>query len=166
MNCSVLQNISYGMYALGVVTPDGRPSACIVNACIQVTGNPALIAVSVNHDNFSCECIKANGIFSLSILSEDTAAFTIGSLGFKSGRDNDKLSKLNFHAETGGLPVIDDNICGFMTAKVVSQAETYSHTVFIAEVTDCSEKIELKPMTYSYYHTVIKGKAPEKAPHA
>ena len=42
--------------------------------------------------------------------------------------------------------------------------ETETHTVFLGEVTDAGNLIKDTPMTYSYYHKVIKGTAPKNAP--
>ncbi len=63
----VLGNISYGMYAIGVKGKNG-PSACIVNTVMQVTKtSPSaapLVALSMNDDNYSCQCIEESGTMS------------------------------------------------------------------------------------------------------
>ena len=56
----VLGNLSYGMYAIGV--KDGnRPNACIVNTVMQISKatplDQPLVALAMNRDNYSCECI-------------------------------------------------------------------------------------------------------------
>ncbi|MFR1215430.1 MAG: flavin reductase, partial [Acutalibacteraceae bacterium] len=54
----ILRNLSYGMYAIGVKGKE-RPSACIVNTVVQITSqNPPIIAVSMNHYNYSHQCIE------------------------------------------------------------------------------------------------------------
>ena len=86
MNPMILRNLSYGMYAIGVKGKE-RPSACIVNTVVQITSqNPPIIAVSMNHYNYSHQCIEENGIFTVSVLSEDTSGTVIGTLGFNSGK--------------------------------------------------------------------------------
>ena len=47
---------------------------------------------------------------------------------------------------------------------MIDSIETQTHTVFIAQVTAGSEGIIGTPMTYKYYHEVIKGSAPANAP--
>ena len=42
--------------------------------------------------------------------------------------------------------------------------ETSSHTVFLGEVVDADNLKSAPPMTYAYYHNVIKGKSPKNAP--
>ena len=66
----VLGNLSYGMYAIGV--KDGnRPNACIVNTVMQISkatpSDQPLVALAMNRDNYSCECIEKEGIFSISV---------------------------------------------------------------------------------------------------
>ncbi len=58
MNSMILRNLSYGMYAIGVKGKE-RPSACIVNTVVQITSqHPPIIAVSMNHYNYSHQCIE------------------------------------------------------------------------------------------------------------
>ena len=42
--------------------------------------------------------------------------------------------------------------------------ETSTHTVFLGEVLDADVLKPGTPMTYSYYHKVVKGKSPKNAP--
>lgn len=163
MNPSIFRSMTYGMFAVGV-KGDERPSACIVNTVVQITSSPIQIAVSINHGNYTNECIKKTGEFTVSVLSEDTSGTIIGALGFNSGRDTDKLTNVRHKILREGLPVLREDICCWFLCKVVNTVETCSHTIFIAEVTSGSDKATGNPMTYDYYHRVIKGKAPKAAP--
>lgn len=163
MNEAILTSLSYGMYAIGV-TDGQKVSACIVNTVVQVANTPNMVAVSVNRANYSYECIHKNGVFSVSVLSEDTSGAVIGALGFNSGRDSDKLKNIRYRVLAEGVPVIKENACCWFLCKVVSSVETPTHTVFIAEIAAGSERLTGKPMTYEYYHRVIKGRAPKNAP--
>ncbi|MDD5953033.1 MAG: flavin reductase [Oscillospiraceae bacterium] len=163
MNPKILRNLSYGMYAIGV--SDGeKGSACIVNTVFQITSDPKQIALSMNRDNYSHDCIEKNGLFTVSVLSEDTPGTVIGALGFSSGRDNDKLQNVRHKMLAEGVPVIKENCCCWFLCKVVDRMETPTHTVYLAEVVAGSEKMQGAPMTYDYYHKVIKGAAPKNAP--
>ena len=42
--------------------------------------------------------------------------------------------------------------------------EASTHTVFLGEVTGAGVLNDDEPMTYAYYHNVIKGKSPKNAP--
>ena len=105
MKDETLFNLSYGMYAIGVKN-DKRVSACIVNTVFQVTNTPNQIAISMNRNNYSHECIEKEGIFTVSVLSEDTSGAVIGALGFNSGRDTDKLKNIRHKILVEGLPAV------------------------------------------------------------
>ncbi|MCH3972117.1 MAG: flavin reductase [Oscillospiraceae bacterium] len=158
-----LFSLTYGMYAIGVT--DGRyPSACIANTVTQASNHPNLLTVSLNRNNYSCECIRRNGLFTVSVLSEDTSGAVIGALGFTSGRSGEKLANIRYKMLREGVPVIKENSCCWFLCKVVDSMETPTHTVFLAEILAGSDKVVGTPMTYSYYHRVIKGNAPKNAP--
>ncbi len=163
MKNEVLFDLTYGMYAIGV-KDENKVSACIVNTVVQVTNTPNMIAVSMNHGNYSHECIASSGMFTVSVLSEDTSGAAIGALGFTSGRDTDKLVNVQHKVLAEGVPVIKENICCWFLCRVVNHVETPTHTVFIAEITAGSDEAKGRPMTYDYYHKVIKGRAPKNAP--
>ena len=61
------------------------------------------------------------------------------------------------------LPVVSD-ACAYIVCEVVDQMETSTHTVFLGKVLDADILKKDEPMTYSYYHNVIKGKSPKNAP--
>ena len=159
----ILFKMTYGMYAIGV-KDDKKPSACIVNTVTQATNQPNTVTVSMNHDNYSCSCIKDSGIFTVSVLSEDTSGSVIGALGFTSGRNTDKLANVKHKVLAEGVPVIKENICCWFLCKVIGSMETPTHTIFLGEIVAGSDKASGVPMTYDYYHRVIKGKAPKNAP--
>ena len=159
----ILTSLSYGMCAIGAKGP-AAPNACIVNTVVQISSYPMTVAVSINHSNFTNECIKHCGLFTVSVLSEETSGAVIGALGFTSGRDGSKLDNVRHKILQEGVPVIQEDICCWFLCKVVHSVETVTHTIFIAEPIAGSESIKGKPMTYEFYTTVIKGKSPKYAP--
>ena len=162
MDNNIFRNMSYGVYIVG--TMDGtKPTGCVANSIMQVTSEPATIAVSVNHDNYTNSCIAKSGKFSFSILAEDSDAGLISGFGFRSGKDNDKFAKVDYEL-VEGAPVIKDS-CGYLVCRVIDKLETSTHTVFLGEVVTGATYGEGKvAMTYAYYHQVIKGRAPKNAP--
>lgn len=155
-----LHNLSYGMYIVGC--SDSKLAGCIVNSVCQISSNPALITVSINHDNYTNEVIKRQKEFSISVLSEDTDPQLIGLFGYQSSRDVAKFDQIDYDL-LDNLPIVPTAICAF-TCQVKEMIETNTHTIFLAEVK--SEKMfhEKTPMTYKYYHDVLKGKSPKNAP--
>ena len=62
-----------------------------------------------------------------------------------------------------GLPIVTDS-CGYIVCQVIDKMETSTHTVFLGEVIDGDVTGVNPPMTYAYYHQVVKGKSPKNAP--
>ena len=140
MNKSAFRKLSYGVYLISSLDGD-RPTGCIANSAMQITSDPASIAISINHDNFTNSCIERTGKFAISILSENTDPGIIGTFGFQSGKNVNKFDSVSYKT-VEGLPVIED-ACAYMDADNLENAPA---------------------MTYSYYHTVVKGKSPKNAP--
>ena len=162
MNNKIFRNMSYGVYIVG--TMDGtRPTGCVANSIMQITSKPATIALSINHDNYTNARIEDHGFFSFSIMAENSPADLIGRFGFQSGRDVDKFDGVNYEI-IERAPVLKDTL-GYVVCKVINKFETSTHTVYLGLVIDGDVfDNSAKEMTYSYYHNVIKGKSPAKAP--
>ncbi len=161
MNKNAFRQLSYGVYVIST-WDNGRPTGCTANSAMQITSEPATIAVSINHDNYTNQCIKENGRFAISILGENSSPAIIGTFGFKSGRDNNKFEEVEM-AVKGFMPVVAD-ACACICCEVIDTMETNTHTVFLGKVTDADVLKKDDPMTYAYYHNVIKGKSPKAAP--
>lgn len=162
MNTKIFRNMSYGVYIVG--TMDGRrPTGCVANSIMQITSSPATIAVSMNHDNYTNPCIARSGLFSFSIMAEDSPADLIGTFGFQSGKDVDKFDGADYEM-VEGAPVLK-HTCGYVVCKVTDTLETSTHTIFLGEVIAAEKYEDAAPeMTYAYYHNVVKGKSPKNAP--
>ncbi len=162
MNNFTFTKLSYGVYVVTSWAEGGRATGCTANSAMQVTASPATIAVSINHDNFTNECIKSSGRFAVNILGEESSPAIIGNFGFKSGRDSDKFTEKPELRDF--LPIVDGAIA-YITCKVIDTMESETHTVFLGEVIGAEILDEnASPMTYAYYHNVIKGKSPKNAP--
>ena len=163
----VLGNLSYGMYAIGV--KDGsRPNACIANTVMQISkatpSDAALVAVALSKENYSCQCVEQEGIFSISVLSQDTPATVIGALGFVSGRGVDKLGNIRHKVLIEGVPVIKENTCCWFLCKVQEKLDLPGQVVFVAEIIAGSDEAVGTPMTYKYYVEQLGGASPKYSP--
>lgn len=161
MNNKVLRQLSYGVYAVSTLD-NNRPTGCIANSIMQITSSPATVAVSINHNNYTNKCIKDKKKFSVSILSEKTSQELIGKFGFRSGKDINKFEGVDYSIKSE-MPVLNES-CGYIVCKVVNTMETDTHTIFLGEILDGDELQNNNPMTYAYYHNVVKGKSPKAAP--
>ena len=161
MNPNTFRHLSYGVYI--ITSWDGdRPTGCTANSAMQITSEPATIAISINHNNYTNGLIASTGKFAISILAEGSDSALIGRFGFQSGKDIDKFEGIDFKVFEG-LPILNDT-CGYITCKVINKMETATHTVFLGEVTGAEISNGGDAMTYAYYHKVVKGQSPKNAP--
>ncbi len=161
MNKTAFYNLSYGVY-LCTSWDEGRPVGCVANSAMQITAEPATLAVSLNHGNYTNRCVSDTGYFSVCVLAEDCDPKLIGKFGFFSSREKDKFADFLWQVR-GKLPVPDGAMCWF-SCRVIDKMETATHTVFLGEVMDADVLKAGTPMTYAYYHKVLKGKTAAKAP--
>lgn len=161
MNNNVFRNLSYGVYIISCKDGD-KYTGCTVNSIMQITASPAVIALSVNKGNHTHSCLEKHKKFAVSILSEQSNPLAIGTFGFRTGRECDKFSIIS-HKFYDELPVVKD-ACGYLICEIYDKVDTATHTVFFANVLNGDLLDDKKPMTYHYYHTVIKGSSPKAAP--
>ena len=161
MDPKAFHTLSYGVYVVSS-WDNGRPTGCTANCAAQITSSPATVMVSINKDNYTNKCIADCGHFSLSVLSENSDPSIIGTFGFRSGRDTDKFENVAWQVRDA-LPVLSDS-CAYIVCCVIGTMDTPTHTVFLGEVTGAEKTSENTPMTYAYYHNVIKGKTAKNAP--
>lgn len=163
MNINTLNKLSYGMYVIATKY-NSKNVGCFVNTVTQITAENPIISVSINKQNYTNEALKIGSKFSISILSENTDPKVIGGFGFVSSRDTDKFAGVNYIIKTE-LPVVDEHTCGYLICEVINIIDAETHNIFLARVLEAEELEKAAvPMTYAYYHNVIKGKAPKTAP--
>lgn len=134
----------------------------IVNTVCQITDDPKTVMVAVNKSNHSHDVIMQSGKMNVCTLTEDTPFSVIEKLGFKSGRDTDKLSTLAHWRSGNGLPVLRDNVCSFFSLEVIDYKDMGTHGMFICEVTEDKVITDARPLTYAYYRENIKPKPQSK----
>ena len=162
MDIKALFNLSYGLYIIGA-KDQHKNAGCVANTVTQSTSSPVTLSVCLNKDNHTTSCIKASKEFSVSILSEKANDSIFKVFGFNSSKDKDKFSEAPSALTPAGLPYITEGVCGYLTCKVIDIVENFTHLIFIAEVVEAENLSAEAPMTYAYYHRVIKGKTPPKA---
>jgi len=163
MDVKTFYKISYGLYIV-CSKIDTRYNGQIVNTVFQVTSEPPTIAVSINNKNLTYEYINNSKVFTVSILSKNTDMKLIGNFGFKSGREINKFNNVNYKIGVTGVPIIIDDVIGYIEAELINSLNLGSHTVFIGKVISAEILKEDEPMTYAYYHNIKKGISTENAP--
>ncbi len=163
LDLKALYRISYGLYVVSS-RADGKMNCQIANTVFQVTAEPPKIAVAISKNNLTHEYITGSGIMSVTVLDINTPMSFIGLLGFKSGRDVDKLSQVKHEVSSSGCPVVTENGLAAMEVRVTDRTDVGSHTIFTGEVVTARVLNEGEPLTYADYHRIKGGKAPKNAP--
>ena len=162
-NLNALHKLGYGMYVVGSCKGD-KLNAQIANTVFQITSEPPTIAVSININNLTHDYIKDSGVFSVSVMCQQTPLSYIGGFGFKSGRDVDKLANVQYKIGGTKAPVILDNATAYLEAEVTQDVDVGTHTIFIGKVIAAEILNDETSMTYEYYQQVKRGTTPKTAP--
>jgi ferric-chelate reductase [NAD(P)H] len=136
----------------------------IVNTVIQVTSDPARVAVIINKKNLTHEFILKSKSFGVSVLEESAPMTFFGPFGFRSGRDFDKFAKVEFKEGVTGCPLVIEHALSCLEAEVFEEIDLGSHTIFIGNVVNSEVLSTGRPLTYRYYHENLKGKPSKNAP--
>ncbi len=163
MDLKALYKIGYGVYVICSKKGD-RFNGQIANTLFQVTSEPPTVAVSINKKNLTYEFIKESGVFTASILSQETPLSFIGNFGFKSGREVNKLEGINHIIGVTGAPVVTENTVSYVEAKVIHEFEVGTHNIFVGEVVGADIINNKATLTYEYYQQVRHGTTPKTAP--
>jgi flavin reductase (DIM6/NTAB) family NADH-FMN oxidoreductase RutF/rubredoxin len=161
---NALFKVSYGLY---IVCSGSREygSGYISNTVFQVTSDPPRFATCCNKENHTAELIKDSGVFSVSALRQDAGAGTIGTFGYKSGKDTDKLKGMEVRYGETGAPLVLNDAIAILEFKVVETIDVGTHLMFIGELFQAEILNDVEePLTYLYYRNVKKGAAPKNAP--
>ena len=163
MDIKALYKLSYGMFIVCSKQGD-KLNGQVANTVFQITSEPPTIAVSINRNNLTHSYINESKVFTASILSLATPLSFIGGFGFRSGKDVNKLTGINYKLGKTGAPVILDNTVAYIEANVVKQMDVGTHTIFVGEIADAEILNEKEIMTYANYHLVRRGTTPTTAP--
>jgi ferric-chelate reductase [NAD(P)H] len=157
------RDLSYGLYIVTSRDKE-RLNGQIVNTVIQVTSDPARVAVIINKKNLTHEFILKSKSFGVSVLEESAPMTFFGPFGFRSGRDFDKFAKVEFREGITGCPLVTEHALSCLEAEVFEEIDLGSHTVFIGNVVNSEVLTTGRPLTYRYYHENLKGKPSKNAP--
>ncbi|MCK4466180.1 MAG: flavin reductase [Bacteroidales bacterium] len=163
MNINTLFKLSYGMYVVNSKKEDAF-NGQIANTVFQVTAEPPQISVCINKENLTHQFIQKSRVFTVSILERDVPMEFIGRFGFKSGKEVEKFTGIDYKLGITGAPVVIQNCLGYLECEVTNNMDVGTHTVFIGKVAEAEVLKNGEPMTYAYYHKIKGGRAPKTAP--
>ena len=151
-----------GLYVVSAQA-DGLRAGCVINTAVQVTSRPARISVAVNKDNVTAGVIAQAGAFALTVLDQTADMAFIGDFGFKSSASFDKFAAHDTQQTALGMPYTPEHAAAVFSCRVVDTVDAGTHWLFVGQVEDAGLLGDAKPLTYDYYHKVLRGKTPPKA---
>jgi flavin reductase (DIM6/NTAB) family NADH-FMN oxidoreductase RutF/rubredoxin len=164
INYEALFKVSYGLYIVCSGSKE-KGNGYISNTVFQVTSDPPRFATCCNKDNHTANMISDSGVFSVSVLQQDAGVRTIGTFGYKSGKDADKLNGMEVRYGETGVPIVLNDAIAYLEFKVQESIDVGTHLMFIGELINAEVlDEEVDPLTYLHYRKVKKGVAPKNAP--
>jgi len=166
MDKKTFSKLCYGVYFVASGNKE-RQNAFIATTVMQVTSEPAKIIVACNKNNFTANLIHETNVFSASVLKQTYKPVTLGTFGFRSGRDCNKFEQCHdyFFGENTQTPIVLEDCLAWFECKLTDEVDAGTHIIFIGEVLDAQVIAENEiPLTYSYYHEVKRGVTPKNAP--
>lgn len=166
-------NMLYPIPAVMVTTRNkaGKDNVFTVAWTGTVCSDPVMVSISVRPSRFSYESIEETGEFVINLTTEELALAT-DYCGVRSGRDEDKFTKMNLTKEEAthvNVPMIRESPVN-IECRVVEKRELGVHHMFLAEVVavhaddqymDEKEKFDLaaaKPLVYCHGEYYGMGK--------
>jgi len=119
INSKAFHTLGYGLYVI-CSKKEGKFNGQIASTVFQVCSEPPVIAVAINKQNLTNSFISESKVFTVSVLSQDTPLSFIGSFGFRSGRDVDKLQAIDYKVGRTGVAIVLDNALAYLEAEVIN----------------------------------------------
>ena len=151
-----------GLYVVSAEA-EGRRAGCVVNTAVQVTSAPPQISVAVNKDNATAGVIAKAGAFAVTVIDKTADMSFIGDFGFHSSDSYDKFAGHEVHRTALDAPFTPEHAAAVFSCWLTRTVDVGTHWLFIGEVVDAERLSDAEPITYDYYHKVLKGKTPPKA---
>jgi flavin reductase (DIM6/NTAB) family NADH-FMN oxidoreductase RutF len=137
----VLWKMPSGLYVLGSRAGDRR-NGMTLNWATQVTLDPKLLAVAIEHGALTHELVTEGRVFTLNLLSREDRAIV---RKFTKPVDVDLVARtLNgfpFHDGVTGAPVLDQ-ACAYLDCEVRHELALGSHTLFVGEIVDAAFQLD------------------------
>ena len=166
MNIDTFFKLTSGVY---IVASGSRKqqNAFIATTVMQITAIPAKIIMACNKDNFTTHLVQEYKAFSASIVKQSYKATTIGTFGFRSGKDFNKFEHCNefIFGKNTQVPIVLEDSMAWFECELTDEIDVGTHLLFVGKVIDAQITAENEqPLTYAYYHEIKKGVTAKNAP--
>ena len=166
MDRNTFSKLSYGVYVVASGNKE-RQNAFIATTVMQVTSEPAKIMVACNKNNFTANLIRETKVFSASVLKQTYNPTTMGTFGFRTGKDFNKFEHCSefIFGQNTQTPIVEQDCMAWFECKLTDEIDVGTHILFVGEVLDAQVIAEAEtPLTYAYYHEIKKGVTAKNSP--
>ncbi len=147
---TLLRNLTSPIVALTCAW-EGKLNGMILNSAVRASLIPSKprVAVFVMKRNFSHDMIHRSGAFALHLLHTENWDL-IWELGFRSGRDRDKLSQFRHRIGKSGSPLLQDVYARF-ECRVINTMDAGASTCFMGEAIEVERAGGERLMSSEYF---------------
>lgn len=151
------------MYIVATGNRETR-NAYIANTVFQVSSEPAKLAISAHKENSTTALLLETGLFTVSVLHEQTQKSLIQDLGYKQGNKH-KFDHLAHFYSKNDIPVVVEDSIAWFECKISGKIDVGSHWVIIGDIIEAETlRSDLNPLTYDQYQKVYKATSPDNSP--
>jgi flavin reductase (DIM6/NTAB) family NADH-FMN oxidoreductase RutF len=130
---------------------EGRGNGMIANGAQRASLIPTMprISLYINRTNLTHDNVYRTGALAVHLLRRDQLEL-VYRLGFRSGRDHDKLADIDTRPATTGVPLLADCLAAF-DCRVVNAMHAGAATFFLADVVEVREGTAGDVMTSEWF---------------
>jgi flavin reductase (DIM6/NTAB) family NADH-FMN oxidoreductase RutF len=137
----VLWTMPSGLYILGSRAGERR-NGMTINWATQLSFDPKLVGVSVEHGAFTHELVSEGGVFTVNLVAQaDRAIVRKVTKPVEVDLDARTLNGFPFHDGSTGAPILDQAVA-FLDCEVRQSVDLGGHTLFLGEVVDCAFQLD------------------------
>ncbi len=142
---SVLRKFTYGLFA--VTAKDAESGhGMVANWLTQISFEPPLLALAVEHDSHMRMLIDMHGAFAVNVL-ESGQRDLAGQLGRTFAKHPDKFKEVGWKpGPVTGSPVMEAAL-GWVECRVINEETAGDHILYIAEVVEAGVQRQGTPLT-------------------
>ena len=142
----VLWSMPSGLYVVGSRYGDER-NLMTLNWATQVSSDPKLVAIAVEHTAMTHRLVAEGGVFSLNLVDrEDRAIVRKFTKPVEADPAARTLNGFAYHDGLTGAPVLDRAVA-YLDCRVWRDLDCGSHTLFVGEIVDAAfQKAEDVPV--------------------
>jgi flavin reductase (DIM6/NTAB) family NADH-FMN oxidoreductase RutF len=135
-----------GVTVVTTVLGDAR-GGMTVSSFTSVSLEPPTVLVCLNKKSYCHDLVKESRICAVSMLAEGQDALANRFAGLDAAFNDDRFAGLDITSAETGCPLLPGAIA-HLDCRVVSEHETSTHTIFIAEVVFVEVDSLKKPLVY------------------